>query len=348
MSKATPTAPVAPQAPMEEYSTPMEQFLEAHFKKLVLLCAVIAVAAVAYGVISYTNHANAVAAGEAFASAKTVEDCDLVVSQYSGTISAGNALLLKADLLWEQNKKDSSVATLREFTSQYSSHPLMAETLVALGSKLESMKEAEEARPVFERVISEFPNTDTAALAQLRLGDLLWATGKEEEAKAAYESLPAKFPNANSDFIEQSEGRLKWIAAKLPIKEVDGPPKPKAPNPASPAPGAPQLKLNTPGITPTLIPGATGAAPTIQVTPSTPEPAPLAPIELKPAPAEAPMAPLEAVPVPVPATSAPADPQVEVKPVPAPTPAAPAAPKVEVKPTPAPVPAPAPEAPKAP
>lgn len=334
MSKATTPPEPALAAQTIEISTPMEQFLEAHFKKLVLLFALIALAAVAYGVVSYTSRANATAAGEAFAAAKTVEDCDLVISQYPGTLAAGNALLLKAELFWTQNKKDSSVAALREFTTKNADHPLVPQALLGLGTKLESMKEAGEARPVFERITSEFANSDVAALAQIRLGDLLWAEGKEAEAKAAYEAVPAKFANADADFIEQSEGRLKWIAAKLPTKEVDGPPKPKVETPAALIPGAPQLKLNSPTLTPTLLPGAGAAAPQIQVTP-----APAAPkIEVTP---------LSPTVTPDAATPAPA-PQIEVKPAPTPAAPAPAPAAPAAAPAPAPTPAPAAPAPAAP
>lgn len=377
MSKATPPAPTpVPPAPIDT-STPVERFLDAHFKKLVLLSAVVAVGAMAYGVISYTNRASAVAAGQAFAAAKTVEDCDVVISEHPGTLAAGNALLLKADLLWAQNKKDSSVAALREFTKSHSDHPLMPEVTLGLATKLESMGEAAEAQPLFEKVINDYSGNDVAALAQLRLGDLLWSTGKEEDAKAAYEAVQTKFSTADEEFIKQSEGRLKWISAKLPTKEVDGPPKPKV-DPV-PTPGAPQLNLNSTMLNPTLAPQ--GSAPQMQVTPaptpapvpvqtpapapvSAPAPAPEAPkVETAPVPAPAP----EVKPTPAPATPAPMPaptpaPTPEVKPAPAsmPAPVEPTAPKVDVKPapaapaepvpapTPAPVPAPADPAPPTP
>lgn len=330
MSKAIPSAPPAPPI---DTSTPLERFLEANFKKLVILFAVAVIAVILFGIINYTSNANAIAAGEAFAAAKTVEDCDLVISEYSGTLAAGNALLLKADLLWSQNKKDSSVAVLREFTAKYSSHPLLPEVLLGLATKLESMGEADEAKPLFERLVSEFSTNDVAALAQLRLGDLLWTAGKEDEAKAIYESVPAKFANADSAFIEQSEGRLKWIAAKLPTKEVDGPPKPKVEAPANPVPGAPQLKLNSNTLNPTLMPGG---SPPFQLTPTQSAPgSPAAPmIQVTPAPTT---------------TPSPASPKIEVTPSPAETPAtAPTAPKIEIKPTPAAPATPAVPTPKAP
>ncbi len=266
-----------PHAPAD-LTPPLERFLEANFKKLLLLFGAATVAVVLYGFASYASKAKAVQAGERFASAKTVEDCDLLLSEFPGTVAAGNALLLKADLLWAQNKKDSSVAALREFTTGQTKHPLLAEALLALASKLDAMGEADEARPVLERLVAEYADADVAALAQIRLADLLWAAGKEAEAKAAYEAVPAKFPNASSDFLEQSESRLKWIAAKLPTKEVDGPPKPKS----APAPEAPKLNLNNGGtLSPTLLPaGAPKAA--APATPAAPK------VEAKPVPAPAP------------------------------------------------------------
>lgn len=346
MSKETP--PLQPPTIELDTSTPMERFLEANIKKLVILFVLIAVGAVAYGVMRMAARSKAVAAGEAFAAAKTVEDCDLVVSEYPGSTSAGNALLLKADLLWAQNKKDSSVAALREFTSKFGSHPLLAEGLLALGSKLEAIGDKAGAKSTFERVLSEFSKSDSAAVAQLRIGDLLWTDGKEAEAKAAYEAVSTKGDGADSAFADQSESRLKWIAAKLPTKEVDGPPKPKV-DPAAAIPGAPKFNLGSP-LSP--VPGLPeGAAPQIQVTPGSAMPAPQ--IQVAPAPAApAPVAPapkVEVTPAPAstPAVPAPA-PQVEVKPVPAPAPAPAAAPVPTSAPAPAaPVPAtPAPEVPK--
>lgn len=229
-----------------------EQFLEKNFTKLLLLAAVVVVGLLAYGFARYQNKQAAIAATEAFSSAKTVEDCDLVVSQHPGTSAAGNALLLKADLLWEENKKDSSTSVLREFLKDHEGHPLYPEALLGLASKLESMGEAGEAQPLFERLISEFKDSPVAPLAQIRLGDLLWSQGKEEQAKEVYEKLAVEFPNTNEPFYDQSQSRLEWITAQLPTKEVEPPPSAKKEEKKEdvlPGMKAPQIQ----------IPGALGA-----------------------------------------------------------------------------------------
>jgi hypothetical protein len=263
-----------------------------------------------------------------------VEDCDLVISRYSGTAAAANALLLKADLLWEQNKKSTAVEALKEFTTKDASNPLAVFALLGLGSKLDAMGESKEAQAVFERITKEFASSEAAPLAQVRLGDLLWAQGKSDEAKKAYEELAVKYPDL-AEFQTISQNRLGWIAASLPTKEVDPPPAPKVEiKPVAPTtvPGLPNIKLNAAG---SGI-GATVAPPgaPVMVTPAAPAaPAPGA----VPPPAPAP-APAATTPVPLPAT-APAVPVPAAPPVPATSPAPAAAAPTPVAPPATPTPA---------
>lgn len=313
----------------------MEEFLEKNFKKLLFGFIAAAVVVVVYGVSNHLTTSRNAEAAAAFASAKTAEDYDLVVSRHGGTPAAGNALLAKADLLWEENKKDSSVEALQQFLRDHSDHAFVAQARLGLGSKLDSLGKRAEAKTAFEKVIADHAGTDEAALAQLRLGDLLWAEGKEDEAKAMYESLPARHAKASSELLDQGEARLNWISAKLPVKEVDGPPKPKS---AAPAPGAPQIQIGSP----LTVPGQPAPAAPKAATPAAPKAAtpaaPKAPAPKAATPA-APKAETSAAPkAPAPKAATPATPKAET----------PAAPKAAV-PTPAPAaPAPKAEAPKAP
>lgn len=310
-------------------STGMEKFMEDNFRKLVWLFVAVIVAIVAYGVIHHQQTVAANEAAEAFTAAKTVEDCDLVISRYSGTTAAANALLMKADLLWKQNKKSSAVEALKEFTTSHAKHPLFVHTLLGLGTRLDAMGDRKEAQAVFERITREFPSSEAAPLAQVRLGDLLWADGKQDEAKKAYDDLAVKFPDM-AEFQSISQNRLNWIAASLPTKEVDPPPAPKVePKPADvPAiPGMPKLNL-TPGaggLGATIAPPSMPAAPAVNLS------VPAAPSTTSAPAATAPSAP----PAPTPSAttpSAPATPAAtapSAPPAPAPaatTPSAPATP----------------------
>lgn len=317
-------------------ATGMEKFLEDNFRKLVWLFIIAVIAIIAFGLIRHQSTLKANEAAEAFTSAKTIEDCDLVISRYSGTNAAANALLLKADLLWDQNKKSSAVDVLKDFTSKHAGHPLAVQALLGLGSKLDAMGDRKEAQTVFERVVNEFASSEAAPLAQVRLGDLLWAEGKSDEAKKAYEDLAVKFPDL-PEYQTISQNRLDWMSASLPTKEVDPPPAPKVEVKSEGAAAMPKINLNAApgGLTPTITPPG-APAPAATTPPATPKPT-LAPQATPPAaPA---LKPAPAVPVPTPpASAAPAVPS-----------APPAAPKAEAAPaTPAPAsPAPAtPEAPK--
>lgn len=285
----------------------MEKFLEDNLSKLVWLFVIVVVSIIAFGVIKHQNTLKANEAAEAFTGAKTVEDCDLVISRYPGSNAAANALLLKADLLWDQNKKSSAVEALKEFTTKDSGNPLAVFALLGLGSKLDAMGESKEAQAIFERITNEFASSEAAPLAQVRLGDLLWAQGKADAAKKAYEELAVKFPDM-PEFQSISQNRLGWIAASLPTKEVDAPPAPKVePKPAAAVPGMPNIKLNATnsGIGATIAP--------VSVPSPAPAPAATTPAPATPAPAA----------TPPPAAAAPAPPATPAPAAPAPVPAAP-------------------------
>jgi len=316
-------------------ATGLEKFIEDNSRKLVWLFIIALVALCAFALIHHQNTLKSYEAAEAFTGAKTVEDCDLVISRYPGTTAAANALLLKADLLWEQNKKSTAVDALKEFTTKDASNPLAVFALLGLGSKLDAMGESKEAQAVFERITTEFATSEAAPLAQVRLGDLLWAQGKSDEAKKAYEELAVKFPDL-AEYQTISQNRLGWIAASLPTKEVDPPPAPKVEiKPVAPttAPGLPNIKLNATnsGIGSTIAPPGAPA-----MVPTTPAPAP---VSSAPVPGLKPVT----LPAPVPAVPTPAAPPPPASAPAAPTPAAPSA----AAPTPVAPPAtPAPEAPK--
>lgn len=320
-------------------ATGMEKFIEDNSRKLVWLFIITVVALCAFAIMQHQNTLKANEAAEAFTGAKTVEDCDLVISRYPGTHAAANALLLKADLLWDQNKKSSAVEALKEFTTKDASNPLAVFALLGLGSKLDAMGESKEAQAVFERITNEFASSEAAPLAQVRLGDLLWAQGKADEAKKAYEDLAVKFPDM-PEFQTISQNRLGWIAATLPTKEVDPPPAPKVepkPAAATTGPAIPGLKLNSgkSGIGANLAPAA---AP--QMVP------PPVPVPVIPSPLPAPGSPPPELPKPTPALGV-TPPAVPTTSAPAPAPVVPATPSAPAPSAPATPPAaPAPEAPK--
>lgn len=238
-----------------------ETWLERNLRSVVLFVALAILATIAYGVIWYRTEALTREAGEAFASSDTVEELDAVISKYPKTPAAGNALLLKANLLWENNQKDSSLDALRTFITLHDAHPLLPTALLSLATRLDALGESVEAEQRLRQVATEFSSSEFAPLAELRLADLLWSAGKTDEAREIYESLPAKYPGTNQPFFDQTQDRLKWLGAALPTSEVEPPPPPPTPpaDPnATPSTPLPPIRLDSDGLgtitTPNTVP----------------------------------------------------------------------------------------------
>lgn len=328
-------SPVVAPAPADALKpSAFETFLDKNFRNICYAVLAIFVGVAVYSILRYRSHQADLEAASAATAAKTVEDCDIVIQKYKGSTAAGNAQLSKAKLLWEQNKKDSSVGALRDFVANYKDHPFHVQGLLSLATRLEAMgaNEAKEADGLFDQIVRDHKTSEVAGLAQLRIADRLWAQGKKDEAKKLYEELPRLFPG---QFFDENQKRLDWLAAALPTKEVDAPKVPEAlkvptPGAAPASPGAgiippinlksgattlpveikpgatssaqPQIKLNTPaGVQPVsakvepIKPVAPVTATSPVVEMKLPPPAPATKPEAKPAPAPA-------APVPAPVT----------------------------------------------
>jgi predicted negative regulator of RcsB-dependent stress response len=287
----------------------MEQFMEKNFKKIIIGIVLVALAFVAFGVARYSKSQTELEAAEKFTSASTVEDCDVVIQKYAGTIAAGNALLTKADLQWAAGKKESSVDTLKEFLKSESKHPLAAQAQLGLASKQEALGDKAAAQASYETLLKTYPESELAPVAQIRIGDLAWADGKLDEAKKIYEALPRSYPGKLDALVEngsrndQLQQRTELMNADLPTKEVDGPPPAPKPEPKAPTVSLPPLVPTVPMLTPAAPTAAPAvklpdahAVPATTATPPVSVPAaPLTP------PAQAPTPP----PAPTPAPEAP-------------------------------------------
>jgi TolA-binding protein len=287
----------------------------------------LAVLLLAYGLMHYYSGKTAQAAAERFTSAITTEDCDFVVQKYPGSVAAGDALMRKAELLWNDGKKESSVGALRQFEKDYGTHPMRPAALFGLATKLANMGEKAGAREELNGILNKYPNSEFAPAAQIQLGDMLWEEGKTDEAKKLFESLGRLYPGKMTALMDLVERRIRLMDSGLPTKEVEPPPAPKPP-------AAPKLPM-VPGAAPLPKPMAPPqiTAPTL-TPPSATSPATNLPVP--PLPGAKPALPQSSatipVPAPTPAHAAPA-------PVPVPAPKAPAAPPSAATP-PAPAPAP--------
>ena len=297
----------------------LEQFLERNFKSIMLGFAALAVALAVFFIMRYMSAQKEQEAAEKFTAAMGVEDCDVVVQKYPGSAAAGNALLMKANFLWSQDRKDTSIATLQEFVRSYGSHKLHASGLLGLATKQAAVGDKSAARATLDELLKKYPKSELAPAADIQIADLFWAEGKTDEAKKQLDSLLQKYPGNMTAFNQAVDERVQLLNAGLPMKEVDGPPKPKPVPTPGPAPAgitpmkAPEIKMPAPGALPAPAPAAP-AKPA-----ATPTPAPPAP---SPATATPPVKEPAAADKPAPAP-APATPAASSSPAPAPAPGTP-------------------------
>jgi len=286
-----------PQEPFELPQSALELFFERHFKKLIIVLCLVALVLGAWAVTNYLRTQTETEAAERFSSASTVADCDIVIQKYAGTPAAGNALLLKADLLWAEGKKESSVAALKEFVDGQPNHAMHVAAELGLGSKQASMGDKDAARATLNGLIQAHPDSEFAPAAQIQLGDLLWSEGKVEEAKKHFGELPRTYPGKMTAYTDEVEERIKLLSAGLPMVEVDAPPAPAAPPmaiPGGPSLDAPILTAPPTAATPAVeAPQPPPAAPAPAAAPSVPAPAPAATSPEPVAPPAPPAAPVK-------------------------------------------------------
>jgi tetratricopeptide (TPR) repeat protein len=276
----------------------IERYLEENFKKIMLALVVVAVLLAAWFTSRHFTARRNLEAAERFAAATGVEDCDVVIQKYAGTPAAGNALLQKADLLWQEGKKQSSIDALQEFIKNNPSHSLRPAATIGLGTKQAAIGDKDAARTTMEGFLKLYPKSELAPAAEIQLGDLLWQEGKDAEAKKLFESLLQKYPGRMTMFTQALDERQQLMGSGLPQKEVEGPPPP--PKPATVPPAMQPPKITLPPLIPRtegVPPGATASppveAPPPTTSPESPVPPPLAPV---PPPSSPPPAPAPELP----------------------------------------------------
>lgn len=301
--------------------------LEKH-KNIVMLTALLAALAICGTlVMRELSKQRQIEAGEAFSEAAaehSPEKLDAVVTNYPGSVAAGNALLTKADLQLKMDKDEDAKSTLLTFLKDFPKHPGHIQCLYALGNIAQDAANHAEANEYYDRALMQDPGGHLALLIHIRKGDLLLAEadallaeGKKEEseqkkseARSQYEAFIKEPQLRSNPFINVAEQRIQFLALGNP--------------PVVPAPPKPEPKKEEPAKTP-----ATPAKPAEPAKASPPQPAPTTPAAPKPdtnspAPAKPAAAGMEAKPpaAPKPEPVLPAPPKAETK-----EPAKPAAPE---------------------
>ncbi|MDF1815654.1 MAG: tetratricopeptide repeat protein [Verrucomicrobiales bacterium] len=180
-------------------------------------------------------------AGQMFttaAASRSIDELDKVVKEYSGSVSAGNALLSKADIQIDQGKPLDAIATLTEMATQFAGHPRHAQAYFMLANIYHKTGDLAKARENYEEVLKLQPDGEFSPITRIRIGDLELAEGNIDKARQNYEESYTIHPG--NPFFSTAERRIAQLDLVAPT-EID-PPKPEAaaakPKDAAPAPAA--------------------------------------------------------------------------------------------------------------
>jgi len=158
------------------------------------------------------------------ATARNIEALDKVVSTYQGTVSAGNALLAKADILIDQGKSQDAITALDKMAADFVDHPRHAQAYYMLANIYHKAEDYEKASSNYNKVIQIQTDAELTPISRIRLGDIALAQGDPEKARQNYEESYVKYPG--NPFVTTAERRIALLKIGNPPL-VDPPKKPE-------------------------------------------------------------------------------------------------------------------------
>ena len=235
---ATPATPdTAPEARFEWTQSPFESFLEQHFKKLLIGLIGVAVGVGAWLVMRQQSEHKAIAQAQAFTGAETLDDYKKVIANHPGSVAAGSAQLMIANLLAQNNDTAGALEELKKFTASYPNHP-MTDHAAFRTAVLTGEKDGPQAGIAqYDAFINQFPNSPLRALAQLRKADSLVTAGQRDEGLALYDAIQKDNSLYASPVLAEAKERAAQVKLQPPT-EVEFVPEPTPPPAPAGTPGA--------------------------------------------------------------------------------------------------------------
>ena len=246
-----------------------EQFLDAHYKKLIVI-GVILVAIIA-GLIIYhgMNKSMERKAGGMLVNAVPtsryddavtnlhVDTLQGVINQYPNSQAAITADYMEALALWNAGKEAEGIAKMQSFIASAPSPEWVSQASTVLGCRFMNQGKDAEAKALFEAVVDQ-GNPIFAPFALLCLGDMANATGNADAAMQAYKKVTEKFadstfsvPTSRDDVFGGVLVRQKLFGIAAPEKVAPTPrPTPEIQTPNildsnTPEPNFDALKIET-------------------------------------------------------------------------------------------------------
>ena len=211
-----------------------EQFLNAHYKKLiiaVIIFTLISIACIVYatwrtrqeadGAAAVITAMKATAIGETADSASyDTAVLDRIGTDYTGTHAAATAELMHGMQLISGGQEQQGIEELENFIQTTTQPFLRLRAQAFLAGRYMSGGQTQKAIELWQ-VISREGNSPYQALAYLSLGDLAQEAGEIEQARTYYTQLQKECPHSSLMSAVELRLILLGIDAPTPVKAAD-------------------------------------------------------------------------------------------------------------------------------
>src|SRR4051794_913534 len=171
-------------------------FWSLHRTKIIYGAVVLALVLVVLGIITGYQAIQKQKAETAFAAAEATGDWQSVISQYPGSIAAGNAYLRLAAKLAGDSKYSESDNAYESFLRQNGNHPLLVNAYMGLAQNAENEKNLDRAIQDYAQVVKQFGTSYLAPLAVFNQGRLTREKGQLKEARELFEKVVQNYPGS--------------------------------------------------------------------------------------------------------------------------------------------------------
>ncbi|MCQ2572353.1 MAG: tetratricopeptide repeat protein [Treponema sp.] len=112
-----------------------------------------------------------------------LEDCVYFLDEFNDSFYEANVIYLKGRCYFSLGEYDKAVITLSDFCHQYEGHDMYATSLFWIGESFYACYQYDDARALYQRVVSEFPDDSKAPACQYRIETI---NQREREEKLLY------------------------------------------------------------------------------------------------------------------------------------------------------------------
>lgn len=251
MSAKPDSKPNETPSPIGEISqepSALESFLDANQKKLVIIGVLAILILVGYVIFDGLQQMKTREEAAAVAAARTVPEYEKVSEKLAGKTAGGSALILKSQLLWDDQQQQEAIATLEEVIADYPDHPAIGSAYASLGSFQQQLGNLAEAKEAFTK--SAEAQSAASSYALLSLGDLARQAGENDEAKAYYDRIITEYEDSHFQVKNLARNRIELIGVKSPVEKAPEPAQPQG----QPQPGDFSPPVGLPDVSPTPQP----------------------------------------------------------------------------------------------